>query len=487
MFGLMEFTVQLQEPVRQAIIPTFILPFTVLGMILTGLATWVAAFFGIKLKAEGPKRLFEILMKPKVLIWGLISNLVFYGVYAGSMFIYHGPRPLWLIHLRNQNAGVSPQETSSKAPSATTALRPRTLKGLETVWQTQVGAGVFGGITGSGDSLFMGTDGGRFLELDANTGAIRRNYWVGQPVMTEILLSGDFAYFGEGVHDTHHARYFKFDLHQGKITKSFSTRGHIERTATATTLDNQEVLLIPAGRDGVYAVKADSMEKLWQAKIGHVDSYPVTDGKQVFVGTGIEFGFKDTRTKAYALDLLTGKVNWERSLPTSAWGKPIVWRDFVCFSVGDIYQNTKWGQISCYRQQTGEDGPSINLGGAVLAAPILIRDHLVLSDLQGTVYQVNLSEKKIDWRIQLPFKRKNYAAVQIDSEGHLIMPADDGIYVYSLATQELLFHWQAPKEWKTPYANVLFFKGLWVIADGRGQVFALRPSFDSKAELSASF
>jgi hypothetical protein len=485
MFELMEFTAQLQEPTRQAIIPTFILPFTVLGMILTSLATWIAAFFGVKLKAEGPKKLFELLMKPKVLIWSVLANALFYGLYVGTVYIYHGPRPLWLIQLRNQSSkAVSVTKPSAEGQIKTqnadgppSMVGKRQIKDIKIEWQTDIKAGVFGGVSRWHDQLLMGTDAGHLIQLDAKTGKVQRDFWIGQPVMTQPLVIGDKAYFGEGVHDTHHARYFKFDLPSGKINGVFPTEGHIERQATAAEISGSTNLLIPAGKDGLYAVNAETMKETWHAKVGHVDSFPLFNDKQVYVGTGIEYGFKDTTTKAYALNATTGEVNWERNLPTSAWGMPVIWKNFVCFSVGDVYENTRYGQIACYDQLSGDDGPAINLRGAVLAPPLLKGDHLLLSDLHGVVYQLGLNERKIDWHINLPFKKYNYAGLVFDDEDNLIMTSDDGINVYSLETQELVFHWSPPTPWKTPYANVLIFKDLWVLADGRGQVFALKPIY----------
>ena len=480
MFGLMEFTVAFDEPIRQAIIPTFILPFTVLGMILTSLATWIAAFFGIHLKAEGPKRLFEVLMRPKVLIWALISNAIFYAGYAGYKYESNSSRPLWLIEAKNKNQAKSLSATNDlKPPEAPQAKAKKAdaLKRIELLWQSEIKGGVFGGIIAQGTSLFMGTTSGRLIELSSASGQTLRELWLGQPVMTAPLVLGTNIFLGEGVHETHHSRYYKFDLQTGKLLAAAQTSGHIERTATVIQVDNKNIMLIPSGKDGVHAVDADHMSILWRAPIGHVDSYPVTDGESVFVGTGLEQGFDQEGTNAYALDLKTGSVKWKKPLATSAWGMPTLWKEQICFSVGDVYKNTDYGQIACYNKNTGEELGAVNLPGAVISAPILDKDKLIIADLHGVIYQVDLFTKKIDWKISVPTTGLNYSPVVMDGADRLILPGKDGLYIYSRKSQNLLLHWQPEGKWNFAYSNILIQGDTWYLADSKGQVRALKPIF----------
>lgn len=485
MFGLMELTVQLDESAKLAIIPTFVIPFTILVMILTSLATWIAALFGLKLKAEGPKRLFEVLMKPKILLLAIASNALFYGVYQSGRYLTNSSMPLWLIELRNNAAGKQDRKSTIYADFISEKVSfgernlfelPRAIKNIEVVWQHDLKYPVFGGMVASGDSLFMGNDGGMLVELDANTGKMLREIWIGQPVMTMPIVIEGHIYFGEGVHDTHHARYYNFDLASGKMNSTLATKGHIERKAAVAEINAKPVLLVPAGSDGVYAVEAATMVKLWQANIGHVDSSPVSDGERVFVGTGLDKGFDQTGTKAVAIDLKTGLTLWQKNLATSAWGIPILWKDLVCFSVGDVYQNTEYGQLACYNRATGNEELSINTGGALISQPVIVGDRLVVSDLHGVIYQLNLTEKKIDWRIKVPSKGFNYASVYVDSEDRIFFPASDGLYIYSRKNQEQLHHWK-PESWKKPFTNITVYKDLWILSDGKGLTRALRPVF----------
>lgn len=507
MFGLMELTEQLNEPAKLAIIPTVVIPFTILGMILTSLATWIAAFFGLQLKAEGPKRLFELLMKPKILAWALVMNLLFYGFYKGGLYLKNSSMPIWLIEFRNASLGViHPEIVGSKMdrpPSVASHkhkilekiqlqnqaqnLAPRPIKNVEIVWQHDLKSAVFGGLAASENSLFMGTRDGSLIELDANTGNKLKEIWIGQPIMTQPILLNEQVYFGEGVHETHHARYYNFDRTTGRLNSAFKSTGHIERKAAVAYLNQphqtelKKLLLVPAGRDGVYALDSKTMTPVWQSKTGHVDASPIADDQNVYFGTGVEKGFEDTEAHVVAVNLATGTTLWKKSIPTSSWGIPVLWKNLVCFGIGDVYKSTTYGQFSCYNRKTGEQDLAINTDGALISEPTLVKDYVVLADVHGVIYQLNLIEKKIDWKIQTPSAKLSYASVFVDQEDRLFLPSDDGLLIFSRKTQNLLYQWKYPaahkKPWKKPYTNILAYQDLWILADGHGEIWGLRPLY----------
>lgn len=483
MFGLTEFTALYEEPFRQAIIPTFVLPFTIVGMILTSLATWVASCFGVELKAEGPKRLFEVLTRPKILLWTLLMNAFFYGAFAGWQHLSTSSRPLWLIEAKNQH---HPSNNALKDGNAlhaspeTSKGSQRIIKGLETLWSTKIQGGVFGEIAAQGSSIFLGATSGKVFELDAVSGKTLRQFWLGQPVMTSPLIFGNSLFVGEGVHETHHSRYYKFDLESGRLIAAASSKGHIERTATVATLSDKKILLVPTGRDGVSAVDSESMNSLWKAEIGHVDSSPIADDDLVFVATGLEKGFNQDGTFAFALNLASGQVRWKKALPTSSWGKPFVWQDQVCFSIGDVYANTDYGQIACYDKATGQERGAINLSGAVISTPLLRGHKVILNDLNSTIYQIDLASKSIDWRIEVPHSGLSYASVvtvDTNDDEALVLPGKEGLYFYSRKNQKKTFLWTPVDGWDRCFSNILIANDLWYLADAKGKVRALRPIY----------
>lgn len=471
----MEITAQLDEPIKLAIIPTVVLPFTVVGMILTSLATWVAAFFGVELKAEGPKRLFEVLMKPKILLLAVLSNLVVYGAISGGKYIMTGPYPLWWIHFQNSPSQAIGLQYESIEPTKAAATSTNVgISSVDIVWEKNLKELIFASPRIAGTSLFAGTQSGRVLEINLENGNILRKFEVGTPVMTSPTIWQQKVYVGEGVHDTHHARLYSFDLKSGSFIKAFQTLGHIERSAVLASINARPALLTSAGKDGLYAIDPLTMEKIWQAPVGHVDSLPVVDEERVYVGTGLEMGYAETATKVFALNIKTGAVLWEKFLPTSSWGIPTIWKNVVCFGVGDVYKNTQYGQLTCYDRQTGKEYFAFNTTGALISQPVISGDHLIVSDFHGKIYQFNLETKSLDWTIAVPMKKESYASVILDSQDRLILPGKEGLYIYSRKDQKLLFTWRPPSDWKGSFSNIVIYNGLWILADNRGFLRALR-------------
>jgi hypothetical protein len=162
-----------------AIIPTIVIPFTALLAALSALATFNAGLFGFRLKAEGPKKLLEVMLKPRVLIVAILCNLLLMGGYKAFFYFKSSPMTLWRIQriqvqLAKPSTLVYPDEESSGPIHQKFHLGK-----IEVDWTRDLGSGSFRGATVSGDSLFVGLDNGLIHELDAQTGATRREffYW----------------------------------------------------------------------------------------------------------------------------------------------------------------------------------------------------------------------------------------------------------------------------------------------------------------------
>lgn len=474
MFGLMEITGQLDEATKLAIIPTVVLPFTIIGMILTSVATWIAALFGFELKAEGPKRLFEVLMKPKVLAFALVSNLIVYGAIKGVQHLSNGPYPLWWVELQNASPQPSDRNYETKNPLATTVSAFPASHDLEVVWELPLKSVVFGLPLVAGDSLFAGLEKGRLIEVDLKSGQLLRKFEIGQPVMASPVIANNKIYVGEGIHLTYNARIYSFDLKSGEFTGAFQTAGHIERAAVLANTPDQSMLVFPAGKDGLYAINPETMHKVWQAPFGHFDTFPAVDGEKAYIGSGLEAGFEEAPTKAFAINLQTGKVVWEKPLPTSVWGIPVLWNNVVCLPTGDVYKNLKFGQLSCYEKASGKDYFIFNTTGSLISQPVVRGDHLVVSDIYGKIYQFNLKTRQLDWTIQVPTKGLSYASVSIDSQNRILLPGEEGLYVYSRENQALLSVWKPDGQWPGTFNNVVAYKDLMILADQAGVLRALR-------------
>lgn len=476
MFGLMEITGQFDEATKLAIIPTVVLPFTIIGMILTSVATWIAAFFGVELKAEGPKRLFEVLMKPKVLLLALVSNLVVYGGIKGGRYLYEGPYPLWWVQVQNSSPQASSRDYSnsqSTIPSRSENSSAKSMT-LNVVWELPLKSAIFGSPLVSGDSLFAGLDQGRLVEVDLPSGKLLRHFEIGKPVMASPVIWNNQIFVGEGIHLTHHARLYSFDLKSGAFLGAFQTEGHIERAAVLAKAQEQSILLFPAGKDGIYAINPKTLEKIWQASIGHVDAFPAADSERVYGGTGLEAGFEETPIKVFALDIHSGKTIWEKAMPTSVWGVPVTWENIVCFPVGDVYKNTHYGQLACYQKDSGQEYFAFNTTGALISQPLVKGDHLIISDVFGKIYQFDLRNRRLDWELQVPTKGMSYASVVIDDQDRMILPGAEGLYIYSRTQKTLLSLWKPAEKWTGAFTNVVHYKNFWILADRSGVLRALQ-------------
>ena len=70
--------------IHALIVPTVLIPLTMISVVISVVATFIAGLFGIKLKAEGPKRMLELLLKPKIIITAILCN----GLFIGSVWLY---------------------------------------------------------------------------------------------------------------------------------------------------------------------------------------------------------------------------------------------------------------------------------------------------------------------------------------------------------------------------------------------------------------
>jgi len=415
-------------------------------------------------------------MKPKVILLALASNLVVYGAIKGARYIYDGPYPLWWVQYQNS----SPQASDRSYANSTSApfVKPKNAQAYshnwEVLWELPLKSAIFGSPLVKGDSLFAGLDKGRIIEVDLSKGQLFRHFEIGKPVMVSPVISNNRIFAGEGTHLTHNARLYAFDLKSGAFLGAFPTGGHIERAGVLAKYHDQNLLLFPAGKEGLYAINPETMEKRWQAPLGHIDSIPATDSERVYVGSGLEAGFEETPTKIFALSLDSGRPIWEKTIPTSSWGIPVLWESVVCFSIGDVTKNTQYGQLTCYQKESGQEYFSFNTTGALIGKPIILGNHLIVSDFFGKVYQFDLKDRRLDWTLQVPTSGQSYASVVIDSQDRIIMPGAEGLYVYSRTNQALLTIWKPEGKWAGTFTNIVPYKDLLILADRSGVLRALR-------------
>ena len=474
------------------IIPTVLIPLTAVGVGLSVATTYIAGLFGIKLKAEGPKKALELLLKPKVLLTSLTISLLSYGVWHGYQYFHN--YPAFESTIRSEQGKLA--QASDKTYPDQNDINPRnfiTQKSqksepwgkLNRVWETRLNpkekVGSFEGAIISGDRLFVGSDDGLIYELEQDSGKIVRKFFVGTKVTPQPIIHNGKLYAGEGVHANHHARVYQFDLKTGQYLKSFQTLGHTEGKpfiAHSSKL-NQDVLVMVAGHDGLYALDAESLTLLWRVRQGHTDAGAIIQDGIVFSGTGMdkEPG-RNARSYASAYRLEDGHLLWTHEVMASSWMRPLVIQSKVCFVMGEVYFKSSVSGITCFDRILGERVWSHQTESAVVSEAVELDGDLLFADSAGTLCRVNGATGLTEWCKKTgDTKGKiSFSGVTYDPVHQVILYPSlfDGIYVLEPTHGELVNHFPA-EPWGKTYANITLTEQGWVTVDDNGLMRLFKP------------
>lgn len=473
------------------IIPTVMIPLTLVSVGFSVVATFIAGLFGIQLKLEGPKKLLEVLLKPKVLASAFALNaLIFGGVYCWK-WLANYPRLIRTIEAQSKTRATKSDHVYGDMPtvlyqSTTSKSQSDIPESLEQVWHINTGDGSFRAAVVTNGRVFTGNDLGIVSELELTTGKIIRTFYIGTDASTEITIWKNSMYIGEGLHDTHHARVYRFDLNEGDFKGSYQTLGHTEAQAVMGSYEGEDTLFAVSGADGLHAVDPLTMKGKWKVNIGHMDAGVVVDQGTVFIGTGREKE-DDKKNKCYAaaLDFKTGKILWQHEIAASSWMRPVVMGENVCYIAGEIYFPTKRGHITCFDRKSGAHTIAHNTTDPLAATPKVLDNSILYTSIHGVVCRFDLDSKRDLWCFDTKGKDFSLTGASYDPRGHLVLyPSKaDGLYVLDPDNGKLLMHWKPSKEegeWKKTYADVTVAGDYWIVSDDDGSVRALRAKFASK-------
>jgi outer membrane protein assembly factor BamB len=502
MFGLMEIVESSLSPdVIQAIIPTVVVPFLLVGAILGSIVSAIAGWFGVTLKTKGPMRLLELLLTPRILASALVLNgMVFSGIYAYRWLDNHS-RPLLWINLRN--AGISPvsshypdtdsqQATKEHSAPKFAARKPgATPPTFTEIWTTKLPKTSFRQMTAAGSSLFVSSLDGSVYEISTESGAITRRFYVGKPIAPSPVIRNEHLYVGEGDHPTHHGRLYVFHLPSGKLVKSHTTKGHTQGDLVMAKIAERDLVFAPAGHDGLHVLDADSLEPVWHAPLSHFDGGVTietieTEGQWVYGATGVEKDGPSPDPALVALEAATGKEAWRVHLAASVWSRPVVWSDAVCVGMGEIYREHRYGQLACFERKTGLPVAAMNWSAPIFNTPLLIAGSLVVADLKGQVCRLSRpsSDEGIiqrTWCTKLPVKGRMYAAPSYDeARGLLGFLSDEGFHLLNFEDGSLAGEWKPHTEdakWLTHYAQPTFEDEAYYLIDKSGALRKIKVQF----------
>lgn len=468
----------------QAIVPTVVFPFVVVTAILSSLVTWIGSLFGLNWKGRGLslKAVLKYFAQRKVILAILLANTVLFGGVKAYRYIESSSRPLWLVEWKNRRPQAAPDGADyslSFRPvtqaNARVPIRKTSDAGLRQLWASHLPDGAFRGVTITGSSIFVGASDGYVYEASRVDGHVLRRFYVGKMVTPAPLIWNNTLYAGEGDHATHHARIYAFDLPSGRLKGVIRTKGHTEGdlvlaapTLTDGPSDNA-TLFIPAGSDGIYAVDPRTLAVRWHKNIGHFDSGVLvhhsrsgsstssTTDSVVFAATGVEKFSGNARPALYALDYLTGRELWRVELAASAWSRPVVNGADVCVALGEIYGEHNYGQLACYNQVSGEATRAVNFVEPLFTYPLALPDKLIVGGLKGTVCALARENLARLWCHQVKIEKRQYAALEIDGVGRIVVPDSAGLVTLDPSTGKVLGEWRPTPpetEWTKNYAQI---------------------------------
>lgn len=471
------------------IIPTVMIPLTMVSVGVSVVASFIAGLFGIQLKMEGPRKLLELLLKPKVLASAFMLNAIIMGGVYGWKWWKNYPK---LISTIEKEMSVRAKESSLQYENVVTNVSQfNSVKssaqmpdGIEQVWKANLASGSFRPAIVSSGRIFTGNKDGIISELDLDSGEVKRTFFTGTMVSPRITLFNNSIYVGEGTHDTHHARVYRFDLKSGKLAGYYQTLGHTEGQAIVGTFEGENTLFVVSGKDGLHAVDPESMKLKWQANPGHMDAAVVVDENgSVFLGTGREKG-DDSKNKTYAvaLEFKSGKEIWKKELPASSWMRPVIVGTHICYTTGEIYFPSERGHIVCLDRKTGEHTAGIHANEPLASTPKVLDSSILYTSIKGMVCRFDVVTRRNKWCFNAETKGISFAGASYDDRLHAVLypSVDKGLFVLDANDGKVLMNWNPSElegEWKKTYADVTVHEGLWIISDYSKNVRALRPKF----------
>lgn len=473
------------------ILPTVMIPLTLVSVGFSVVATFIAGLFGVQLKLEGPRKLLEVLLNPKVLASAFVLNaLIFGGVYSWRWWVNY-PRLISTIEneskVRAKKSDIQYNDVPT-VPVVFSSSRTESLfpSDLEQLWHVKTGTGSFRAAAVSSGRIFLGNKDGIIRELELRTGKEIRSFYVGTTSNSELTIWNNSIYTGEGVHDTHHARIYRFDLGTGHYQGSYQTKGHTEAQAVVGSFEGEHTLFPVGGVDGLHAVDPVTMKEKWKVNVGHIDSAVVVEGGTVFIGTGREKD-DDKKNKCFAaaIDFKNGNVLWKRELAASSWMRPVVVGENVCYISGEVYFPTERGHVTCFDRKSGEHTVAMNTSDPLVSTAKVLDNSIIYTSLHGSVCRFDLETRKQLWCFDTKSKEKSMAGASYDPRGHVVLypSISNGLYVLDPDTGKVLVNWKpSPEqgEWKKIHADVTVAGDFWVISDHEGSIRALRANFIPK-------
>ncbi|MFZ4395901.1 MAG: PQQ-binding-like beta-propeller repeat protein [Kiritimatiellia bacterium] len=226
------------------------------------------------------------------------------------------------------------------------------------------------------NTLFAATKNGTMMAISISTGKMKWSFpaegnCVGCPLLYRGLL-----YFG-GVD----RRLYALDAETGRMVWNYPAKGWIEGGACGAG-----GLVVFGSRDGfVYGVDGALGVERWKVAMGApVVGTPASDGKAVYVG--------DRNGNFVALGLQDGRELWKYTADAEIRGGS-------CVADGKVYFGDGAGKVHAVATDSGKPAwaQPANVGGPVVAAPILVGTNVFGGTLNNVAWGVNATDGVVTW------------------------------------------------------------------------------------------
>jgi outer membrane protein assembly factor BamB len=204
-------------------------------------------------------------------------------------------------------------------------------------------------------------------------------------------------------------------LPRGDVKWTFTTEGAIN--SSPAVVDG--VVYVGSRDSHVYALKADTGEKLWEFKAGSwVESSPVVVDGTVYIGSNDGFLYAlDARTGTvrwsfrtayavrssaavadgvvyfgsddyyfYAVDAATGKLHWKFATDTQVTSSPVVTDGIAVFGSSD-------GMFYCLNARNGRPRLKYQTHSTVVSSPVVSDSVAYFPDTSGYLFAVNIQAR----------------------------------------------------------------------------------------------
>lgn len=276
--------------------------------------------------------------------------------------------------------------------------------------------------------LFVGTLENTFTAYAAADGRALWTLHKTESVFTPPATAGDRMFIGEGYHTSPVCALTVLSYPDGKPLWSRNFRSHLESYPALDLPHNR--LWQSGGGTGLWALAADTGEKLWWQPLGHMDVPPLYVGGQLFAIARLSETADGTAL--FALDPASGAIEWQTPLTGNTMGS--------LFRAGDrLIVTTAIGQVGEVKGTDAGWANAVTLEGKLLwstklsAMPLpegaLARDgKLFFTALKdGSVAALRTADGAMQWQEQIgPVIQTDVTLIEDTTAPMVVAIANDG-------------------------------------------------------------